>query len=77
MFISKRGFVAIKATVLFLLMLTLGACNTFSGMGKDISTSAEWTKGKMNGQDSSGNQASPTTKNDSNQQPTQKNQTTK
>jgi predicted small secreted protein len=51
-------------------LLALGACNTFSGMGKDISTSADWAKGKMNGQDSANSQPKSTTqpKTDSNQQ---------
>ena len=40
-----------KNLVLILICLTLSACNTFSGMGKDITNSAEWTKGKMTGQD--------------------------
>jgi predicted small secreted protein len=42
---SLLGFVAIMAVVL--VMLT--GCNTVSGMGTDITRSAEWTKGKMSG----------------------------
>jgi predicted small secreted protein len=44
---SKRNWVLVLVTLL------LSACNTFSGMGKDITNSAEWTKGKMTGQDMS------------------------
>jgi predicted small secreted protein len=40
-----------KNLVLILLPLFLSACNTFSGVGKDITNSAEWAKGKMTGQD--------------------------
>lgn len=30
-------------------LLSLTACNTISGIGKDITQGADWTKGKMNG----------------------------
>jgi predicted small secreted protein len=70
MSLSKKEF---KALILFFLILCLGACNTFSGMGKDISTSADWAKAKMNSPDNSTNQQSTTnqSKSDSNQQSTQ------
>ncbi len=42
-----------KSLVLVLFPIFLSACNTFSGMGKDITNSAEWTKGKITGQDTS------------------------
>jgi len=32
------------------LCLSLGACNTVSGIGKDITDSAEWGKEKISGQ---------------------------
>ena len=46
-----KNWVSKKNLVFILFPLFLGACNTFSGMGKDITNSAEWTKGKMTGQD--------------------------
>ena len=37
-------------TVVALIMVTLlTACSTVSGLGKDISSTADWTKEKMSG----------------------------
>ena len=38
-----KTFVALK------MASTLAACSTVSGVGKDISSAADWTKEKMNG----------------------------
>jgi predicted small secreted protein len=46
-----KNWVSKKNVVFILFPLFLSACNTFSGMGKDITNSAEWTKGKITGQD--------------------------
>ena len=36
-----------KTFVAFILVSLLAACSTVSGIGKDISSTAEWTKEKM------------------------------
>jgi len=36
-----------KTFVAFILAINLAACSTVSGIGKDISSTAEWTKEKM------------------------------
>lgn len=36
-----------KAVIVILALAALSACSTVSGIGKDIQTSAEWTKEKM------------------------------
>jgi len=36
-----------KTFVALILVSTLAACSTVSGLGKDISSTAEWTKEKM------------------------------
>ena len=36
-----------KLIVLFLVAVALTGCSTVSGVGKDISSAAEWTKEKM------------------------------
>jgi hypothetical protein len=38
-----------KTFVVLILAGTLAACSTVSGLGKDISSTAEWTKEKMGG----------------------------
>lgn len=38
-----------KAVVVVLLLLALTACSTVEGVGKDIQSSAQWTKEKMGG----------------------------
>ena len=38
-----------KIFVALILASNLAACSTVSGIGKDISSSAEWTKDKMGG----------------------------
>jgi predicted small secreted protein len=38
-----------KSVVLGLLLLTLTACSTVAGVGKDIQSTAEWTKEKIGG----------------------------
>ena len=38
-----------KAVVVVVSMLALTACSTVAGVGKDIQSSAEWTKQKMGG----------------------------
>jgi predicted small secreted protein len=38
-----------KTFVLCILALALTACGTIAGVGKDIQSSAEWTKEKMSG----------------------------
>jgi predicted small secreted protein len=43
--VSTLGATALVVAVMF--MLT--ACGTVAGLGKDIQTSAEWTKEKMSG----------------------------
>ena len=42
---STLGFVVLIATVLII----ISGCGTVAGIGKDIQTSAEWTKEKMGG----------------------------
>lgn len=37
-----------KNVIVLVALLSLTACNTMSGIGKDITQGAEWTKGKMN-----------------------------
>jgi predicted small secreted protein len=37
-----------KNLIVLIALLSLTACNTMSGIGKDITQGAEWTKGKMN-----------------------------
>jgi predicted small secreted protein len=37
-----------KNLIVLVALLSLTACNTMSGIGKDITQGAEWTKGKMN-----------------------------
>ena len=39
-----------KNVIIISALLTLTACNTISGIGKDITQGADWTKGKMNGE---------------------------
>ena len=36
-----------KALVALFLVVALAACSTVAGVGKDIQSSAEWTKEKM------------------------------
>ena len=38
-----------KTFVALILASSLAACSTVSGLGKDISSTAEWTKDKMGG----------------------------
>lgn len=38
-----------KTFVVLVLVSLLAACSTVSGIGKDISSTAEWTKEKMGG----------------------------
>jgi predicted small secreted protein len=38
-----------KIFVALILASSLAACSTVSGLGKDISSTAEWTKDKMSG----------------------------
>jgi predicted small secreted protein len=38
-----------KTLLVVLTALTLSACGTVSGLGKDIQKGAEWTKEKMTG----------------------------
>jgi predicted small secreted protein len=38
-----------KALVIVVSLLALTACSTVAGVGKDIQSSAEWTKEKMGG----------------------------
>ena len=38
-----------KTVVALLVALALTACSTVAGVGKDIQSSAEWTKEKMGG----------------------------
>jgi predicted small secreted protein len=38
-----------KTFVVLILVSLLAACSTVSGLGKDISSTAEWTKEKMGG----------------------------
>jgi predicted small secreted protein len=38
-----------KVVVIIVSMLALTACSTVAGVGKDIQSSAEWTKQKMGG----------------------------
>ena len=38
-----------KTVVSMMLVLALAACSTVAGVGKDIQSSAEWTKEKMGG----------------------------
>ena len=38
-----------KIFIALILASTLAACSTVSGLGKDISSTAEWTKDKMGG----------------------------
>ena len=76
---NSKTFASKYPFALLLLLLILSGCNTFSGMGKDISTSADWAKGKMNSQDNTSSQQNTTdqSKTTSSQQPAQKTQSTK
>ena len=38
-----------KLLTAILLVLSVSACSTVAGLGKDIQKSAEWTKEKMSG----------------------------
>jgi len=38
-----------KALVTLIFVTALAACSTVAGVGKDIQSSAEWTKDKMGG----------------------------
>jgi predicted small secreted protein len=38
-----------KTLVAVLALVALAGCSTVAGIGKDIQTSAEWTKDKMGG----------------------------
>jgi predicted small secreted protein len=38
-----------KAVLVALVVLSFTACSTVSGVGKDIQSTAEWTKEKMGG----------------------------
>jgi predicted small secreted protein len=38
-----------KTFVAIILAINLAACSTVSGLGKDISSTAEWTKEKIGG----------------------------
>ena len=38
-----------KSVVIVLSLLALTACSTVAGVGKDIQSSAEWTKEKIGG----------------------------
>jgi predicted small secreted protein len=38
-----------KTVVALILVTMLAACSTVSGLGKDISSTADWTKEKMGG----------------------------
>jgi predicted small secreted protein len=38
-----------KAVVALFLVVALAACSTVAGVGKDIQSSAEWTKEKIGG----------------------------
>lgn len=38
-----------KTTLALILVMALTACSTVAGIGKDIQSSAEWTKEKMGG----------------------------
>ena len=38
-----------KLVVSIMLVMGLAACSTVAGVGKDIQSSAEWTKEKMGG----------------------------
>ena len=38
-----------KSAVAVILVLALTACSTVAGVGKDIQSTAEWTKEKMGG----------------------------
>jgi predicted small secreted protein len=38
-----------KTFILALAVLSFTACSTVAGVGKDIQSSAEWTKDKMSG----------------------------
>ncbi len=38
-----------KIFIALILVSTLAACSTVAGVGKDISSTAEWTKDKMGG----------------------------
>jgi hypothetical protein len=38
-----------KTVVSLMLVLALTACSTVAGVGKDIQSSADWTKEKMGG----------------------------
>jgi predicted small secreted protein len=35
--------------IVFIIALTISGCGTISGIGKDISSTADWTKEKISG----------------------------
>ena len=43
------GVQLITVTAIIVLVLSFTACSTVAGVGKDIQSSAEWTKDKMSG----------------------------
>lgn len=38
-----------KTLIVIAMLLALSACSTVAGIGKDIQSTAEWTKEKMSG----------------------------
>lgn len=44
---KRTEFLALIAIILFLAFVVLSGCSTVSGVGKDITGAAEWTKEKI------------------------------
>jgi predicted small secreted protein len=47
--LSLNGSALALATLIVTAFILLSGCGTISGMGKDISGAADWTKDKMTG----------------------------
>lgn len=46
---SIKNYMWAVIIFLFVLIMLLSGCSTVDGMGKDISSTAQWTKDKMSG----------------------------
>ena len=44
---KRTEFIALISIILFLAFVILSGCSTVSGVGKDITGAAEWTKEKI------------------------------
>jgi predicted small secreted protein len=47
--ISLNGSTLGIATLIVVMLVMLSGCGTVAGLGKDVTSAAEWTKDKMSG----------------------------